>query len=395
MPASNRFRVTVSLICLAVGLIGALVAYRLTRGGGGGSPSVEVVAPLLKEDDPEWVWEREWIKNFPQSTLKRFTLTEEQAQLVFPQLNHAWTRFDPVMYFGYRPDLHERVEFDEHADGVYWVTTNSLGLRRDSELSGTKPELRLLVAGDSHADGVCNNAETFSALLEERLDRPDRRVDVLNACRGGQSPFNYLGTLEKFVDLEPDVFLLWFTGSNDFMDPMFLGKAFRGHPRTGLGTQVEARRKQAMDLNMAAFTAGVHSASYFLARPDQVQYSLDLCRDILLEVRLVCEREGIELCVLYMPAPIFMPREEAPADLARMLEILGFSHDQLAQQARTMDAQLWGLCDDLGLRLIDLGPHLSRGNGACFYREDLHLNPAGHRVVRDAVLEELASVLGE
>ena len=209
MPASSGFRAAVSCACLCVGLTGSVILYRVLRAEQEGALEVVLVEPQfeLEQLEPELERNRaqpqpgpKWIQNFPGSTLKRFELTEERAQRLFPQIEHPWNRFDPLMYFGYEPDLHVRMKLEAHPDGFYWVTTNSLGLRREGEIAVQQPDLRILVAGDSHVDGVCNNSEAFPALLESALaaDRPGQVVEVLNAARGGQSPFNYLGTLEKW-----------------------------------------------------------------------------------------------------------------------------------------------------------------------------------------------------
>ena len=386
--AASRRRTFVSLACLLAGLLGAGGAYRWLRERQ--QESIEFVAPELEEQGGEWIWERDYIQHYPQTTLQRFELTEEQTRLLLPQLRHEWNRFDPLMYFGYEPGLDQYIAFDEHPAGGYRVRTNSLGMRRDTEVSSEKPDWRILVAGDSHADGVCNNSETFSALLEVALEArtPASRVEVLNAARGGQSPFNYLGTLEKFADLEPDVFLLWFTGSNDFVDPLYLGRVFRGHPRLGLPEEVEALRERAREVDLSLYTAGIHSASYFLSQPEQVDYSLALCRDILLEVSLVCRDKGIEPWIVYLPPPAFLIPRERLSGLAPMLEILGFSLEPLAQQAATMGAKFRELCASLELPCLDLEPALARDVQSCFYPRDLHLCPAGQRVVCAALLAD-------
>ncbi|MFT5154323.1 MAG: hypothetical protein ACI841_004330, partial [Planctomycetota bacterium] len=222
--ASNRTLIT--LLCSVVGIGASFTAYRVLRGGQ--QATIEFIEPELKQSKEGLGKKVRYIKNFPDSTLVRVTMNEKLAKLVFPQLQHSSNQWDPLSYFGYPPNFDQVVEFSAHPDGRYRVKTNSLGMRRDSEPSPTKPDTRILVAGDSHADGVGTNAENFTTLLEGMFNEDAGPVvtEVLNACRGGGTPYTYLGTLEKFVDLKPDVFLVWFTGSNDFVDMLFLGKVF-------------------------------------------------------------------------------------------------------------------------------------------------------------------------
>ncbi len=396
MPDSSRSRLIVTLVCLVVGPGAAWLAYRRVMEER--RESVVIPEPAVEVKPEKWLAKRNWIENFPGSTLERFELSEEEARVLLPQLEHEWSRFDPRMYFCYRPQLDHYLPFEEHPDGGYRVVTNSLGMRRDTEVAQERPDLRVLVAGDSHPDGVCNNAENFTALAEAALEarHPGRSIEVLNASRGGQGPFNYIGTLESFGHLEPHRFVLWFSGSNDFFDPLYLGKAFRGHPRSGLREEAEVKRTRARQIHMPTYTAGIHSTYYLIEEPAMVDYSLGLCEDILREVHLICARDGIEPLVVFLPAPLFLPRAKPNERAAEMMRVLEVEEETLAAQAMHMEEQLTGICETLGVPLLNLRSVLAPRADECFYEFDLHLNPAGHRVVSELLLgywselEELA-----
>lgn len=91
---------------------------------------------------------------------------------------------------------------------------NSLGYR-DGEIDPVKPAgvYRIAVVGDSFAFGQgIDEEERLSNLLERRLHRPDRPVQVLNFGRPGNNTADELAVLKKDVlPLLPDFVLLqWY-----------------------------------------------------------------------------------------------------------------------------------------------------------------------------------------
>jgi lysophospholipase L1-like esterase len=93
---------------------------------------------------------------------------------------------------------------------------------RDRVFAIPKPRgvSRVLVLGDSIAYGVgVEPSETFAKVLERRLDRPDRRVEVVNTGTLGYTAYN---ELEYYVSrgrtFQPDVVVVAFC-MNDVVDP--------------------------------------------------------------------------------------------------------------------------------------------------------------------------------
>ena len=108
---------------------------------------------------------------------------------------------------------------------------NRMGYR-DVDIDPAKPTgvYRVAVVGDSFAFGQgIEEAERFSNLLERRLDRPERRVQVLNFGRPGNNTADELAVLKKDVlHMQPDFVLLqWYVndvevlpGNNDEAPPV-------------------------------------------------------------------------------------------------------------------------------------------------------------------------------
>src|SRR5262249_40263547 len=82
---------------------------------------------------------------------------------------------------------------------------------------GTWPVLGL---GDSIADGVgVEPGETFAKVLERRLDRPGRRVEVIDAGVLGYTAYNEMEYYRaRGRDFRPDVVVVAFC-MNDVVDP--------------------------------------------------------------------------------------------------------------------------------------------------------------------------------
>jgi len=107
---------------------------------------------------------------------------------------------------------------------------------------------RILVLGDSIAYGVgVSPGETFAKVLERQLDRPGRRVEVINAGVLGYTAYNeerYYAARGR--DFQPDVVVVAFC-MNDVADPELHWSGTRhearpgtrrtpGRPRTGSST---------------------------------------------------------------------------------------------------------------------------------------------------------------
>jgi len=319
--------------------------------------------------------------------LRRFALSAYVAAGIFPI--GGVNRYDPVTYFAYMPGLKQRVNFREHPKGRWRMRTNSLGMRRDSEVSAEAPALRVLVAGDSHVDGVCNNREAFSALVEAELDLrfPGRAVELLNASRGGYTPYNYLGVLEKFLYLEPDVFLVVITSANDFSGVLQLAHMFEGTELVGLTPEENKKKRKAIEVSRPALSSGCNALHYFKHQPAELEFSFQTVRSILLEMQRICAHEGIRPLLCYLPTQATMDWSDEPGYLREVRELLELAPADLAL-AGEIHERLFETCRELGFPALDLATVLTADEH--FYRSDLHLNTHGQRAVAELLIERFA-----
>lgn len=330
----------------------------------------------------------------PADDLGRLPIDEELARELFG-LDHPYNRYDPDAYYTHEPDLDAERAFKEHPEGAWRMRTNSVGMRRDSEPSTSPPSLRVLVVGDSHVDGICNNSENLCAIAEARLEseHPGATVEVLNGARGGHSPWNYLGVIEKHLALKPDVVVVTFFGGNDFTDVLLLGHAFEGTRPRGLMPESKERREEALSKSRYVLGQGYGTLLFFKDRPLELDFSFDVSRRILEKISRTCSDAGAELLLMYLPSPLSLPFEHAPRGEPVIRALLGFEEADLALPL-TIQARLFSVAEGLGITTLDLTPTLTECRDACFWETDLHLSVTGHERVGLLLAERLGALPG-
>jgi lysophospholipase L1-like esterase len=131
----------------------------------------------------------------------------------------AWTQgaFVSDSELGYRtaPGFEGRVVRQGQYDELF--KTNALGLRDDEigPRDGLTP--RILVVGDSLAFGLgVGQGESFSDVLERRLDASGERVEIVNAGVVGYGLDQYDAWLARLLpQIEPDMVLISLYAGND------------------------------------------------------------------------------------------------------------------------------------------------------------------------------------
>ena len=287
--------------------------------------------------------------------------------------------YDPLTYYRRRPMMRMKLRWSEHPDGHWFVRTNSLSLREDTELAHTKPDLRVFVTGDSHVDGVCNNEESFPNRLEQLLaeSHPDSSVEVLNAAVGGYSLYNYLGVFERFKEFDMDVFVVTVYGGNDFENvtsPYYFWKGEMRPPWRKTWEKVQA----GMEIDRPSMAQGLMSICYFAQHPGLEGPVVEESVRVTRELQRRCQGEGVELLVVYLPS-VFEVDPSFRAELwAEMLEVLDYSEHQLSVTQRQADRYLRDITA-AGIHAVDLRPGFKASAEDLYWRQDLHLNLAGQR----------------
>lgn len=329
----------------------------------------------------------------PAGPLVRELLEEEIVLKIFPSLSPKRSHlvYDPRCYFWERGGRRGRVRFAEHPRGGFFVQTNAHGFRKSVEVRETPPGLRILVTGDSHTAGVVPNREQFGNLLEVLLDERDseRSHEVLNGGKGGYSFYNYVGVLEKFLELEPDVFVLALFGGNDFVGSVSPFRYFNRLQPGRVDRNFRGADRQRLIREEVAFAAqGFLQLLTFAGRKKEIALGEAAACQSLGESLRICDREGIEFVLVYIPPCHDVQPEFIQPQLDQAIRTFGLDEVELGVTNRLADRVLRFLAER-GVRTVDMRSAYRASVEPCYWATDLHINTLGHALIAEALAEEL------
>ncbi len=332
----------------------------------------------------------------PDGRLVLEPIPEELARSFFGGIDVPGSRkvYDADCYYFAEPDLRGHQALQEHHAGGFPVVTNNLGLREDADTEVAKAGLRILVTGDSHTDGMCANSESFpnrlEALLAER--RPGQGVEVLNAGRGGFGFHNYLGVYQKFRHLDPDVFIIGVYLGNDFAGDLKLLAWNQRIPLPGHTPAMGAFQGAAVEENPFAYGQAFLQLAWFDQRPGAIELSLDGSSQVLREIALRCEEDGVEFALLFIPPATDTEWYYHQVKFERVAKICLLDEEALQITDRMTDSLKRSLS---GIPIVDGREHLPEAEGPFFWLTDKHLNVKGHQRLAEALLPVVEELLSE
>lgn len=317
-------------------------------------------------------------------------LDKETTYTLFPGGRAPAFMFDPSIYYRRKSNLDYRRYSKEHPEGGWDVRTNGLGLRNDAEVLAEKPDLRILVTGDSHTDGLCPNAENLTHVLGDLLreQRPERRIETLNAGVGGYNLYNYLKVYERYRELSPDVFVVVVYGGNDFSDSMVLHRYFNARGPCRYQPYNPTRLLEIGDPHGVS-PQELGQVAYFQNNLEDVDFAVDLATRVSHQLDGLCRADGGRLLCVYLPPPLCGQPERYTERLRPYADAVGVSPEQIKVSDRIADRWLVAL-DELGIESLDLRPLFRGAQEDYYWSHDHHLNPRGHRAAATA-LRDLVS----
>ncbi len=325
--------------------------------------------------------------------LVREPLDEETAALFFPALKTRCV-FDPFVYVRHPGNVDRKQVFAEYSEGGWRVQTNTEGLREDNEILDVQPDVRIVVAGDSHTDGLCPNAMSFPNVLERSLalERPDAVVEVLNTGTGAYNFYNYLGVLERFSHLKPDLWVVAAYGGNDFYKNLSLLRYFEKMPPPNKRTfKLQGLTKNGGDLR-GAIPQELGQVAYFLDNPDDVELAIDAACSISVEMQRLADAGGSKLLFVYLPPPFATQPQFYGEEMERVLASMGLEGAAVDVSDRIADAWLDFLSQS-NMACIDLRPAFRSMEDPLYWFTDHHLNMDGQRYLAGSIEPLVKSLL--
>lgn len=326
--------------------------------------------------------------------LLRKPIAFEDAKSLFASLRADPSRekFDPQCYTWAVSHQDRSFRFEEYPGAEIEVKTNDMGFRKSVDVLTEAPDLRVLVTGDSHTAGVVPNHEQFPNVLERQLSdlAPELTIECLNGGKGAFDFYHYVGVLEKFLHLEPDVFVVAVYGGNDFKGGV---QCFRFFNELGPQRSTDkAKRKlksQLPKLNRGFASQDMLQVIHFWLHPEAIEVADAIARQALTTIQRICDENDIEFMLVYIP-----PCREVSPDTLRpwtdmVTKALEFTPEDL-EVTGGLAQRMMGLATERQIDLLDMGPIFAEQEELCYWRSDLHINTLGHRLIAEGLRDRLA-----
>jgi hypothetical protein len=329
----------------------------------------------------------------PAAQSKLRVLTPEEVALALGQPDAGRREYDPLRFLRYSANLREVVDWPEYPGGRWTRVTNADGAREDHDFPNPPPDVFVLVAGDSHTEGACDNAASYSNLLELELANAHagKQVEVYNTGMNGYSFYSYLGVLETFLARNPDVFVTTFFAGNDFAEVLRIQHLYDNSaaPPRQRGYWDEVAK--GTSVSVAAMTQGLGELLYLRENPDQADLALQAASLATSEIQRICAEHGIDWIPVYLPSPLDLPLPEWAELRAEVKRALALSDADFELVNRLGD-RLIATLHSRGVDVLDLRP-IFRAESDHLYWSDLHIDLRGHQVVARELLLRVEAVL--
>jgi hypothetical protein len=339
-----------------------------------------VAAPVVLRD----AWARAWVKAHAPNVFQRTeTLDARRARVLFDldRVGHQ-VRYDPVAWLTLRPNLEQTYPWPEHPAGEIVLRTNDLGLREDAPVASEKRSPRVLVTGDSHTAGLVPNAETFAGVLETRLGAHGdwSGVEVLNAGVPYTGPACYRRTLEKRLELQPDVVVaVCFTG-NDFWDELEADYLLDGWTPPSGDAAYRERIESVAARWPGPASQGFNQAFRFAHFPWEPERALELARTSFRAMQARCDELGLRLVVVVLPTKMDAEPGDDRETQEAVRTALDLTPEQLAVNA-TLGARLAAALRAAGIECLDPLETMRTAPHPLYWRQDYHLATSGHALL--------------
>ncbi|MEN8188979.1 MAG: hypothetical protein ABFS19_03975 [Thermodesulfobacteriota bacterium] len=267
----------------------------------------------------------------------------------------------------------------------------------------TSGRYRIVAVGDSFAFSSVPYEKSFLTLLEEKLQRGDEQVELLNMGIPSIGPQDYLSLLyREGLKQKPDMVLLsLFIGDDfsaaggkelcDYSALCSLGQRFIELTRDYPGRTYHGNVNYCDNcpiLPKKVFLAYLAERAYlFDKRDERFGGQLENLLSTLKTIRDLCAAENVRLVVLLLPSVIQFDRELG--DEIRKRKNIDQSEWDLSRPNRSLGAEL----EHQEITFFDLLPPLTDQPHPLYKVNDVHWNLNGNQQAADIVSGRLAGLI--
>lgn len=237
---------------------------------------------------------------------------------------------DDIVHHKMTPNIYSQIRGVEYN---YLQRVNNLGLRgKDVTLSKGKDILRILMLGDSFTMGkAVGDKETFTAILEKRLNRSDKKYEIINAGVDSYSPIlSYLQLSKQLKNLQADMVVLNLDMSDLIQEQVYRKLALYDNKKQLIGISGDRSKRHSIVkwvrsrlyltslllyfVEKCAEGEKIHTVTNVvsLANPDLLKHTLAEDKadrseewnnifDSILKIKDYCERNGMQFLLAVYP----------------------------------------------------------------------------------------------
>ncbi len=333
-------------------------------------------------------------ERYPVAELDVARITEEVAKDFYPPLRRPGSRkvYDPIAGTLLAPDKQfAAVVWPEHSQGEVVFATNPQGFRENEPTPAEKAGYRIIVSGDSHTEGAVNNDESFANRFEQLLNnRPGHEpIEVINAGVGGTGPFEFVGILKRFMDLQPDMFIAALFTGNDPHNALRMSDYFTGRSTAARSREYTKRLSNANKRFKDQISQGFNQAYRFREMPEEAELSLQATVAFFLEMKRLCDERGIVFVTVVIPTKPDVDLEHDVETRDALFDALAMNDEEYAINDRLGKRFAW-MMEQEEIPCINPTALMRKQPGPFYWAKDHHLNVRGHDLVAKLLFKQLA-----
>ncbi|MEZ5194905.1 MAG: hypothetical protein R2764_00460 [Bacteroidales bacterium] len=324
------------------------------------------------------------------SCSNRNDIPESGIKAHFPSSDEDYYEADSMAGHFHKKDASREFKWPEHPSGKIVMKTNNLGFRNDENTQLVKAPgvKRVLITGDSHTDGVLYNSESVAAKLESYLseENPNQAFEVLNGGNGYFGPQNYLGVLNKFLPLKPDVYIVIIYTGNDYLDGIRI-ESENGRLETPERPNDYFDKLWEVDGLYSGFTGQyLNQVKFFKTYPEYADTALKIMTENLSAIKNTCSNNNIRLMVMLLPTKLDTEPETDRQRIDEVFRIMDFTNEDI-QNNQLLSTHLTLWMDKNQIPFLDLYDPFMDSKDELFWLADYHVNHLGHAKIAEQILK--------